>query len=608
MSDETTMVTPIISAIEANQCIQTTAKNVRLLANKACVVRLFISMPSANKYRYVCGTLQIEQPANDQNYTVQSEPCFIQYTDPINIGVWRTRKLDNSLNFFIPTDMLKAGDAIFRLTKIKAIDHDDAYLWTNDVPTLSVKIHTTAPLRVRFLGISLAPEIFTYTGANFCQRFANTKSYLARIFPVSNVESTSAIVFKPPIISMSPDALTVSSSSSNDADLSANTADWEDDQWKQQINALHIQLLLMRYLDIDAGLDHRTHYHSILFSPIKPFHGRASGVPKHPDVSVVTAGPSVGLGVDRSGEHTAHELGHAFGLLHPGYCEDQEIEDSEAHDLYPRGLIATSTEDTVGLDVGDISVGKRPAVLNGKTTHDIMTYCDNVWICKRNYDHIHRRNMQEEHLVRPHNANFLLIVGQFDMVAKLGSFNGIHRLQNATLSNHKDTGRLAIKLTYSLHSSKIFYIAEKNPLAVGGDFSFGVFSMLIEDPGTLDGIELLLDHAPIAKLDALMGSYDQRQRIGLENAIFKIKTLTPHIDGEIISFSHWRVPSNSYFAVQIKTDQYSDWLTIGVYEHHIEDTLIDKRYAECANNRIRIILSNMNHSIVALDEALIITD
>ena len=86
-----------------------------------------------------------------------------------------------------------------------------------------------------------------------------------------------------------------------------------------------------------------------------------------------------------------------------------------------------------------------------------------------------------------------------------------------------------------------------------------------------------------------------------------ITALTNHPDGVAVNFSQSQIPKNSYFAVQVKTDQSVDWLTIGVFVHSLENTLVDNRYIEQSNCRIRIILSTMNHSVIALDEVLATT-
>ena len=592
MHSNNMMAEPVVTAIEANQCIQTKAHTVRLFAGKSCMVRVFISMPTTNRNRFVRGTLQISQTACGQSHALKSTSSFIKLTDPIDLDIWRNRSLKHSLNFLVPPDTLKPGAAEFRLVRISSVGSNETFTWENDAPTLSLDIHDTTVLRMRLLGINLAPDHSTNRLANFNSRFANTVSYLARILPVSGVISTNTIVAKPTLLDTPEEPRTTGT----EVEESASS------HWKAQMNALHMQLLIMRYLDIDAGADHRAHYHSILFSPIEPFDGSASDVPADPDASVVSAGPSVGLSSDRSGHYTAHEVGHALGLLHPGYCNSQQVEDFEAHEQYPRGLIANTSEDTVGLDTGDTRTGTRPTIVDGLETHDFMTYCDDVWISKRNYDHIHQRLMQEWQLPQPHNGRFLLLVGQFDTDRKTGSFGGIHRLKMAVLSRQVATSQLAIRLTSKSQVCTTLYISEKNPLAIGGDFSSGVFSMVIDEPEPLDSVELLFNNKPIYVLNAIPNS--QISDNLLNDASINITSIKNHLDGIVVKFSQTRIPNNSYFAVQVKTDQSADWLTIGVFVHSLETTLVDKRYTNQPNCRIRVILSDMNHTVIPLNEFL----
>jgi len=605
---DSTSEKPIITAIEANQSIQTKSHTVRLFENKACMVRVFVSLPSAIQNRYVRGTLRLNQADMGQAYTFKSTPRFITETIPVDIDVWRRRGLMDSLNFLVPKNVLKPGEADFQFIALSSIDNKSEFTWSSDAPCLQVKVHPATELQLRLLGINLTPDQTTNQQSNFKQRFSNTESYLERMFPVSSVKSTNSIVGKPPTTAPLPGEPELAIEQSNTSTIETFTTNATDVSsehlWKKQINAIHMQLLIMRHLDIESGIDWRTHYHSILFSPREPFHGRASDVPANPDVAVVSAGPSVGLGIDHSGANTAHELGHVLGLLHPGYCHNQEIEDFDAHEQYPRGVIATAMEDTVGIDTGDTNIGAQPVLLDGRFAHDVMTYCTNVWISKRNYDHIHFRLMQEEHLIRPYCGRFIAIVGQYDTVAKSGAFGGIHRLTNAVLSSHVETSCMSIQLTTISQTKIVHCIPDKNPLAIGGDFTSGVFSMVVEEPEPLESIELLLDNSPIAVLHVNSCSNDESEEAALNAACIYVASLTEHLHGKVINFTQSQVPENVFFAIQVKSDQTENWLTIGVFVNCLENTLIDEQYITQSNCRIRVVLSSMNHSRTALDQLL----
>lgn len=594
------MEEPTITAMEYNQCIQTKNQTVRIFSNKTCMVRVFISMPKVNQNRNVRGTLAVL--LDDVVHSITSEAHYVSETEPVNINVWRKRSLNHSLNFLVPAGLVVPGKLVVSLTSISTLDGNSTFSWTNHPPTLSSEVHVAPVLRLRLLGAYLNPEIDSQEQAKFTKRFAYSESYLKRLFPVSGIESINAVVDLPANLRSGSNPiktdLTSGISSHN-----INSLDAENSEWKRRINAIHIQLMVMRNLDIDAGGDARTHYHCILFSTTESFHGRASDVPTSPDVSVVSSGPSEGKDLDRSGHYTAHELGHALGLLHPGYCHGQAIEDKKIHELYPKGLITNSTENTVGIDVGDKSIGAATTALDTDTTHDIMTYCDEVWINKQNYDNIHHRLAQEEHLVRPHIGQFILIVGEYDMDAHSGSFGGVHRLQRANLSNHSEKGRLALKLTTTTELISIHHIAEKNPLAIGGEFEYGVFNMVIEEPGDpLRSIQLLLDNSPVATVEAPSLHVSTNRNSLLSYEKIEITSIKAHLNGIRLTFAQTGKRKDLYIAVQIKTNQSETWLTIAVFVNVVDSVLVDKQYAKQPECYIRVILSDISGTIVALDQ------
>jgi len=102
--------------------------------------------------------------------------------------------------------------------------------------------------------------------------------------------------------------------------------------------------------------------------------GKAAGIPAH-----VASGPTGSTATrftwDTDGNYGdwygAHELGHALGRRHPGFCGQSRDPQHPSGD-YPNGRISPSMTGTAAMYGFDTGTGQ----IYPPDWHDVMTYCD----------------------------------------------------------------------------------------------------------------------------------------------------------------------------------------------------------------------------------------
>ncbi|MGH8904087.1 MAG: hypothetical protein ACRDYA_21005 [Egibacteraceae bacterium] len=369
-----------LDGIEVTQAVQDLAHSVPLIAGKATVVRVYLSLDAGgDRAVTVGGELELhrggERPARylPAMATIQLDPS----TSPTLAQ--RRGDAAGSLNFRLAEADVAAGPLTLRVGRIT-----DAMAGRRLVlverpgvqTTVTVGFIESPPLRLRVIGMR-------YTGRDGQHRspraldFALLLSWLGRAFPVASVEATQIVTDLP---HMPPFTC-------------------------GQVNAL---LAGTRNLDVATGTDPRTHYLALVYDAEATnfMQGCSSGMPAAADPTVVASSPAGvprdGFGWDADGSYAdwygAHELAHTFGRLHPGFGGGQRRDDDRFP--FPNGQI--SDGDTyVGFDVGDPSLSLPARALPGERWHDVMTYCEDQWISPHTYAGLRDRLIEEDTMAMP---------------------------------------------------------------------------------------------------------------------------------------------------------------------------------------------------------------
>lgn len=371
-----------VDGIEVVQVIQDMDHSVALIAGKRTIVRVYLSRPEGSAV-VVRGEIAVRRTAHG---AVQNVPSLdTARVRPTQNGDLQAKREDLklSLNFRLPDSLTTADRIIISVASLTNAATGAVIPCTNcDTKQVEVRFKDAAPLRVRLIKVRYRtptkPNGFV-PSARDAELF---KSWLNRAYPTSQVifsQTTVESSIKPPF----------------DED--------EDDDTSNVVNA---QLSAIRNLDIDGGVDQRTHYYGMVSDEGGFMRGSANDIPGTADPTAVASGPTgptgseSGYAWDRDGSYGdwygGHELAHTFGRLHPGFCN----ENSEDDDNYPfpDGQLSNDAGSFVGLDVGDSALGVPMKALPGQRWHDVMTYCARQWISSYTFEGIRRRLAREDAL------------------------------------------------------------------------------------------------------------------------------------------------------------------------------------------------------------------
>jgi len=359
-----------LDAIEVTQSIQDHNQSVPLIANKRTFVRVYIGVTSGSPAT-VQGELRVARHPHGPWTVVPS--MGTASLDPGRKGSTlpelQTRRdnLAYSLNFRLPSTLIRAGDVTVRLGHVRDATSTQVIPVKDANTTKTVTLIQSPALRVRVINLQYTTGTPPVTHAASANDIALLRSWLRRTYPVPNLVFSSVTV--------------------------PATATWPFNSG--QANA---QVAAIRALDMAGGGDPRTHYYGLVSDGGGFMRGSAAGIPGTPDPSVVASGPtgSSTWGWDNDGSYGdwygGHELGHTFGRFHPGFC-------GESHDdpAYPftAGQLANNDDAFVGLDAGEASLGLSPVALPGTAWHDVMTYCSTQWVSSYTYAGIRDRLVAE---------------------------------------------------------------------------------------------------------------------------------------------------------------------------------------------------------------------
>jgi hypothetical protein len=369
--------TVTIDGIEVTQAVQNLAHGVPLIAGKATLVRVYLTMklnfptplglPSASAMAELSAR---RAPGGPLTRLVASNSINV----PVQLSLKERRKdLALSVNFLVPAKLLTPGDLYLRVLRIKASIEGIPFALPIPVPTHAtrkVTLIASPPLRVRILGMRYASGSPAQNFEPAERDFQMVLSWLRRAYPVAEVLSTHTTI----------DATST---------------------WPFACGDVNAQLSAIRGLDVASGTDRRTHYYGLVSDGVGFMRGCASGIPQTPDPATVASGPtgSSGFAWDTDGcygdWYTGHEFGHTFGRFHPGFCGETHDDSSYP---FPNGQLSDSNEEFVGLDFGDAALGLPMRALPGVDWHDVMTYCDFQWLSSYTYMGVRNRIVAEASL------------------------------------------------------------------------------------------------------------------------------------------------------------------------------------------------------------------
>lgn len=375
---------------EIVQTIQNLRNEAPLIRGKATVVRVYLSTEGLGPNRVLRGDIAVSQTTDGPARYISSANAIRTSVGPAPSLAALRAAVDGSLNFVLPAQALTGDTVSVRLFRLYDSQGDVAF----DGAAASSALVVSGPvLYIHAVGlryiwrkpdgtsVAVVPEAF---------HFDHLKSFLKRSYPISDVRWSQSVVQADPLITPPFEA--------------APPAD-PDPVWQRQLDRVHNQLSALRAKDIESGLDPRTHYYGMISDASAGlfFRGAAKDIPATPDPSVVAVGPTgnprqyPGLQWDSSasygGWYGTHELSHAFGRYHPGFCGQDASDPAFPH---PDGRIGdVGHGDMVGFDTGDGALGIPMRVMSNDQSHDIMTYCDYQWISSYTYLAVLDRLRQE---------------------------------------------------------------------------------------------------------------------------------------------------------------------------------------------------------------------
>ena len=476
-----------VAGIEVTQVIQNMAHEVALLTGKTTVVRVYLARYNPVEFA-VRGDIELTGPTGVQAASSQ-DVLQLQAGDQDDLTSCRLH-LSRSLNFVLPP-LAQSGRYSVRLTRV--YDVSSGALLSEAAPghsPLTFDLQPGAPLRVRLVFIQHHVAGGRVVEPNVRDR-ALVLSWLRRAYPVAEVLSSQITTPAPR-------------------------------PWPFDATLINAQLTAMRNLDLESGGDPRVHYLAIVADDGGPtfVRGAASSIPSVADPSAVATSPA-GSGLwawDSDGSYgdwyAGHELAHTFGRTHLGSgCGDRPADPGYP---FPGGALCAPDEAFVGFDPGDSALGLPMRVYRGTTSHDVMSYCDFIWISAFTYAEIRQRIADEAALSapRPRASAFRLslgrlmkprrvwlnIVGTVDLTGRTGSIDYVQPLEAEAAPSPVASERVTLQL-YDAQGELLGSSAARvkwNACRDEDEHETGVLDTFVIRPPRLTRIELRIDGDPVA--------------------------------------------------------------------------------------------------------------
>jgi hypothetical protein len=404
-----------IDAIEVTQGVQDLNNSVDLVATKRTYVRVHVSS-SSTAYRVEADLSGLRNGAPlspilsagnpGQAITVRTEPD--------------RGELSQSFWFELPDSWLDAGD----LTLVARLDpqnekHDPDP--SNNTMGRTVSLQVTPPLRLNLVNVPYRVGGTTYQAADF--HFDMLESWLRRAYPISDQQVTRQV-------------FTYVESGVPDATL------------------LNIRLAEARLFDlIFSDQDERVVYYGMVDD--------GGGFMRGMGIlgGTTAAGPTGTMtwGWDYDGSYGdwygAHEIAHTRNREHANFCGPT---DGPTYP-YPDGRISptlTGNDALYGFDIEDRTI-------YDPNWHDLMTYCDNLWVSDFTYEGI------RDYLVEVGQAEaqrqllaaneFLVITGLVDLDTNTGELDSVYLIENTSEVSLPEPGDWVIALQDASGTDLITY-------------------------------------------------------------------------------------------------------------------------------------------------------
>lgn len=359
-----------LDGLEVTQEVQDLPHSVPLVANKATLVRAYLSRPGSAVT--VRGELKVARTPFGPWRRVPSLGTALLAPSRAGstLADLRSRRADlrYSLNFWLPAELVDTAGALYvRLGTLRRAKGMAAVPSVAHVRRHRFTLSAGVPMRLRLVLLPYVMGGVTHTPS--ATDVAHLRSYLGRAYPVEQVQMMTTTVPAAPAPPFTA----------------------------AQVNA---QLAAIRAVDVATGTDARTHYYGMVSDGGFFMRGQAAGIPGTPQPETVASGPTgaTGFAWDTDGSwgdwYGAHELGHTLGRLHAEFCG------AGGGGPYPfdNGQLSNSDEAFVGLDAGDGVLGLPLRVMNPITSHDVMSYCDDQWLSSFTYSGIYDRLIAEDAL------------------------------------------------------------------------------------------------------------------------------------------------------------------------------------------------------------------
>ncbi len=405
-----------ITGFEINQSVQDLYASVPLVAGKRTVVRIHLRVSDG------LGSL-----AGVHGYLYYPYPGGGVYS-PINPGGSVTAldhpdrgQLNQSLNFLLPESAATGSGTMFiRVLPPYGVEFpglgelQDAH---------SVSFGVVPAINLRTVGITIVTNTVTYTVRTL--DYARLEAWVRAVYPIGTLNTSRATVLWTG--AALPDCGT------------ANTL-----------------LATIKAMDIINGTATAAtrYYGMVLEAPPANYFMQgcccASGTMSGP-----TGANTFGWDTDGSfGDwYGGHELGHAYGVCHPGFCRGQ-AEGTSPHCVtypYPSGRIGGPTTDPsryYGLDTNLMQV-------YGPDSLDMMTYCNNLWISDFNYRRIRNGLLGTQtgagsaQLEQAQSVERLLVRGVLDPLTDAVTLDPFLRFPDAPEAIEREAGDYSIVLANS---------------------------------------------------------------------------------------------------------------------------------------------------------------
>ena len=590
-----------VDGIEVTQVVQDMRHSVPLIADKATVVRVYLSRPEGGAVT-VRGEISVRRSPTGTPHRVPS--LATARVSPTQNGRLRTKRHDLrlSLNFPLPASLTAAGRAFVQISSLTDAATGQT-LACSDCPEKQVEVRfvQAAPLRVRLISLRYRTDGAPNGHVPRSLDVSLFRSWLGRAYPVSRVIFSQATVdtnIRPP--------------------FGANTS-----------NRTNAQLTTIRRLDVSNGTDQRTHYYGMVYDARDFFmRGSASALPDTPDPTAVASGPTGDPegGWDTDGSYGdwygGHELAHTFGRLHPGFCDGNTDDDAEFP--FTDGQLSNSNAAFVGFDVGDASLGIPMRALPGQQWHDVMTYCDQQWMSSYTYDAIRLRLLDEDALgptpapdafgfagtgesrvraneleVNMASGDFISVVAEVNLTEGTGKISYVNPVSRALSPAAGSAAAFELRVLDAAGQALGSYPApvKLNSCTDPSEDQTGIVDAVIPANPAARQIELVYNGQV---LDTFRSGGAAPEISNLRRAPSTESALSFTWDGVPESTAERdAVPSNVTYNVQVSTDEGQTWQTVAVGRTSPDATIDRTQFEPGDRVTVRVVATDGFTSTVA---------